>query len=66
MSEFNGEPMFNEYRPTLGYDEYFCQKESAPRADLEPLKKTTFELGPIVEMNEPWQGIEGQDSFSPI
>lgn len=50
MSEFNGEPMFNEYRPTLGYDEYFCRKQSAPRADLEPLLSSLGQIG-LTELN---------------
>ena len=42
--------MFNEYRPTLGYDEYFCRKQSAPRADLEPLLSSLGQIG-LTELN---------------
>ena len=42
--------MFNEYRPTFGYDEYFCQKQSAPRADLEPLLSSLGQIG-LTELN---------------
>lgn len=42
--------MFTQYRPTQGYDEYFCRKRLAPRADLEPLLSTLGQLG-LSELN---------------
>ena len=42
--------MFTQYRPTQGYDEYFCRKRLAPRADLEPLLSTLGKLG-LSELN---------------
>ncbi len=42
--------MFTEYRPTHGYDEYFCREQSAPRADLEPLLSTLGDMG-LAELN---------------
>ena len=37
--------MFTQYRPTKGYDEYFCRERQEPRADLEPLLSTLGQLG---------------------
>ena len=42
--------MFTEYRPTHGYDEYFCREQSAPRADLEPLLSSLGAMG-LAELN---------------
>ena len=42
--------MFTEYRPTHGYDEYFCREQSAPRADLEPLLSSLGAIG-LAELN---------------
>ena len=42
--------MFTEYRPTRGYDEYFCREQSAPRADLEPLLSSLGAMG-LAELN---------------
>lgn len=42
--------MFTQYRPTKGYDEYFCRERLAPRADLEPLLSTLGQLG-LSELN---------------
>jgi uncharacterized circularly permuted ATP-grasp superfamily protein len=42
--------MFTEYRPTHGYDEYFCREQSAPRADLEPLLSSLGDMG-LAELN---------------
>ena len=42
--------MFTEYRPTNGYDEYFCREQSAPRADLEPLLSSLGAMG-LAELN---------------
>ena len=42
--------MFTEYRPTHGYDEYFCREQSAPRADLEPLLSSLGQIG-LTELN---------------
>ena len=42
--------MFTQYRPTQGYDEYFCRESSAPRTDLEPLLSTLGQLG-LSELN---------------
>ncbi|OUX73962.1 MAG: hypothetical protein CBC50_02015, partial [Synechococcus sp. TMED90] len=42
--------MFTEYRPTQGYDEYFCREQSAPRADLEPLLSSLGAMG-LAELN---------------
>ena len=43
-------PMFTEYRPTHGYDEYYCREQSSPRADLEPLLSSLGQIG-LVELN---------------
>ena len=37
--------MFSKYRPSHGYDEYFCKKEAAPRKDLEPLLNSLGDIG---------------------
>ena len=37
--------MFKEYQPSHGYDEYFCKKQAAPRADLEPLLNSLGQIG---------------------
>ena len=42
--------MFTQYRPTKGYDEYFCRERQEPRADLEPLLSTLGQLG-LSELN---------------
>ncbi|MEB3247123.1 MAG: circularly permuted type 2 ATP-grasp protein [Synechococcus sp.] len=42
--------MFTEYRPTHGYDEYFCREQSAPRAELEPLLSSLGAMG-LAELN---------------
>ncbi|WP_115019126.1 circularly permuted type 2 ATP-grasp protein [Synechococcus sp. UW140] len=42
--------MFTEYRPTSGYDEYFCRREEAPRSSLEPLLSSLGQMG-IAELN---------------
>ena len=42
--------MFTQYRPTKGYDEYFCRVRQEPRADLEPLLSTLGQLG-LSELN---------------
>ena len=42
--------MFKEYRPSQGYDEYFCKKQSAPRSDLEPLLNSLGQIG-LDELN---------------
>ena len=42
--------MFTEYRPTHGYDEYFCREQSAPRAELEPLLTSLGAMG-LAELN---------------
>ncbi|RCL55965.1 MAG: circularly permuted type 2 ATP-grasp protein [Synechococcus sp. MED-G70] len=42
--------MFTQYRPTDGYDEYFCREQSAPREDLEPLLSSLGAMG-LAELN---------------
>ena len=42
--------MFTQYRPSNGYDEYFCRDRSAPRADLEPLLSSLGDMG-LAELN---------------
>ena len=42
--------MFTQYRPTKGYDEYFCRERQEPREDLEPLLSTLGQLG-LSELN---------------
>lgn len=42
--------MFKEYRPSQGYDEYFCKKQAAPRSDLEPLLNSLGQIG-LDELN---------------
>ena len=42
--------MFTQYRPSTGYDEYFCRDRSAPRADLEPLLSSLGDMG-LAELN---------------
>ena len=37
--------MFKEYQPSHGYDEYFCKKQAATRADLEPLLNSLGQIG---------------------
>ena len=50
MRLFIAQAMFTEYRPTHGYDEYFCREQSAPRADLEPLLSSLGAMG-LAELN---------------
>ena len=42
--------MFTQYRPSTGYDEYFCRDRSAPRAVLEPLLSSLGDMG-LAELN---------------
>ena len=42
--------MFTQYRPSTGYDEYFCRDRSAPRPDLEPLLSSLGDMG-LAELN---------------
>ena len=42
--------MFTQYRPTKGYDEYFCRERQEPRENLEPLLSTLGQLG-LPELN---------------
>jgi len=44
------EPVFTDYRPSTGYDEYFCTKQAAPRASLEPLMSSLGQMG-LPELN---------------
>ena len=50
MRPIGVEVMFTEYRPTHGYDEYFCREQDAPRADLEPLISSLGAMG-LSELN---------------
>ena len=42
--------MFTDYKPSVGYDEYFCDQESSPRADLAPLLNSLGQMG-LEELN---------------
>ena len=42
--------MFTDYKPTVGYDEYFSSQTAAPRADLAPLLASLGEMG-LPELN---------------
>ena len=37
--------MFQGYQPSHGYDEYFCRKQAAPRANLQPLLNSLGDIG---------------------
>ena len=37
--------IFTEYKPSAGYDEYFCRTDAAPRAALEPLLSSLGQIG---------------------
>ena len=42
--------MFTDYKPSVGYDEYFCNSTAAPRADLAPLLTSLAQIG-LPELN---------------
>ncbi len=42
--------MFTDYKPTVGFDEYFCGEKAAPRADLAPLLASLGQMG-LPELN---------------
>ncbi len=42
--------MFTDYKPTVGFDEYFCSETSRPRADLAPLLASLGQMG-LPELN---------------
>ena len=42
--------MFTDYKPSVGYDEYFCNSTHAPRADLAPLLSSLGHMG-LPELN---------------
>ena len=42
--------MFTDYKPTVGFDEYFCRETATPRADLAPLLASLGEMG-LPELN---------------
>ena len=37
--------MFTDYKPTVGFDEYFCGETAKPRADLAPLLASLGQMG---------------------
>ena len=42
--------MFTDYKPTVGFDEYFCDETATPRADLAPLLASLGQMG-LPELN---------------
>ena len=42
--------MFTDYKPSVGYDEYFCSNTASPRADLAPLLTSLGQMG-LQELN---------------
>ncbi|MCY3908884.1 MAG: circularly permuted type 2 ATP-grasp protein [Cyanobacteria bacterium MAG COS3_bin_20] len=42
--------MFTDYKPTVGFDEYFCGETATPRADLAPLLASLGQMG-LPELN---------------
>ena len=42
--------MFTDYRPSVGYDEYFSDQAASPRADLAPLLASLGQMG-LPELN---------------
>ena len=42
--------MFTDYKPSVGYDEYFSSQTATPRADLAPLLASLGEMG-LPELN---------------
>ena len=42
--------MFTAYKPTVGFDEYFCGETAKPRADLAPLLASLGQMG-LPELN---------------
>ena len=42
--------MFTDYKPTVGFDEYFCSETARPRADLAPLLASLGQMG-LPELN---------------
>ena len=42
--------MFTDYRPSVGYDEYFSDQSASPRADLAPLLTSLGQMG-LPELN---------------
>ena len=37
--------MFTDYRPSVGYDEYFCSGTARPRKNLAPLLSSLGQIG---------------------
>ena len=42
--------MFTDYKPTVGFDEYFCNETGRPRDDLATLLTSLGQLG-LPELN---------------
>ena len=42
--------MFTDYKPTVGFDEYFCNETARPRDDLATLLTSLGQLG-LPELN---------------
>ena len=42
--------MFTDYKSSVGYDEYFCNRTGDPRADLDPLLTSLSQIG-LQELN---------------
>ncbi|WP_115160982.1 circularly permuted type 2 ATP-grasp protein [Synechococcus sp. UW86] len=42
--------MFTDYKPTVGFDEYFCGETATPRTDLAPLLASLGQMG-LPELN---------------
>ena len=50
MPIHHGFGMFTDYKPSVGYDEYFCSNTASPRADLAPLLTSLGQMG-LQELN---------------
>ena len=50
MPLHHGFGMFTDYKPSVGYDEYFCSITESPRDDLAPLLTSLGQMG-LQELN---------------
>ena len=50
MTFTNAIGMFTDYKPTVGFDEYFCNETARPRDDLATLLTSLGQLG-LPELN---------------
>ena len=50
--------MFTDYKPTVGFDEYFCNETARPRDDLATLLTPTSRLGCQIILSKALEGMQ--------